>query len=245
MIVLTACLTVAVTAWAGDPWKEKTYKEWSEQDVRKILDDSPWAKPLVISAMWRGGAPGEARDATDKPDTTLTRSSEGGGGAPSAGGGQSAAGSTADYAQIVYWIRWASARTVLQARARSAMLKGTAEAQAERILNQPITDHQIVVTGQDMSPFSKTDEIGLKEKTFLRLKTTKQKLSPSRVELIRAQDGKSITAIVLHFPLKSDSGEPLIAHDEKGVEFECRTGPLTLKTTFEPLKMVSKAGPDL
>ncbi len=241
---LLVILLISVSAYGGDPWKEKTYKQWDEKDVRRILDDSPWSKPVSITAMWQG-APGEGSDASGKAENQPVRNDSGYSGAPAAAGSGQNAGSGSDYAQIRFWVRWFSARTVLQARARLAILKGTPETDAEKILYEPATEHQIIVVGQDMSPFSKTDEIGLKEKSFIRLKKTKQKLSPSRVELIRSTDGKRIAAVVLHFPLKSDSGEPLIARDEKGVDFECRAGPLSIRTTFEPPKMVSKDGPDL
>ena len=50
-----ACLAYAVAAWAGDPWKDKTYKEWNEIEANKILTDSPWARPVVVVASWRIG----------------------------------------------------------------------------------------------------------------------------------------------------------------------------------------------
>jgi len=30
--------------WAGDPWKERPYTEWTEKECRNLLQDSPWAK---------------------------------------------------------------------------------------------------------------------------------------------------------------------------------------------------------
>jgi hypothetical protein len=34
--------------WAGDPWKEKPYTEWTEKDCIKILQKSPWGKRVLI-----------------------------------------------------------------------------------------------------------------------------------------------------------------------------------------------------
>ena len=34
--------------WAGDPWKEKPYTEWTEKDCMKILQKSPWGKRILI-----------------------------------------------------------------------------------------------------------------------------------------------------------------------------------------------------
>ena len=46
-VILSTMLLVLLGAgvvWAGDPWKEKPYTEWSEKECRKLLQDSPWAK---------------------------------------------------------------------------------------------------------------------------------------------------------------------------------------------------------
>jgi hypothetical protein len=95
-----------------------------------------------------------------------------------------------------------------------------------------------------MAPFAKSDEKSLMEKTFLKLKKNKQKISPAAVEIKKAQDGKKISGIVFYFPMKSPAGQPFIAADETGVEFECRTDVTSIRQNFEPQKMISKAGPD-
>jgi hypothetical protein len=144
-----------------------------------------------------------------------------------------------------FTLRWGSARTTREALARLAVFRGMPEADAEKIMNLPVTEHQLVLYGSDMAPFAKSDEKSLMEMTFLKLKRNKQKISPSRVEIKRGQDGKKISGIVFYFPMKSEAGEPVIAPDEKGVEFECRTEQVSIRQNFEPNKMVSKAGPDL
>jgi len=35
--VTAAVFLFAIEVWAGDPWKEKSYRDWSEKDVYKIL----------------------------------------------------------------------------------------------------------------------------------------------------------------------------------------------------------------
>jgi hypothetical protein len=243
MTVLLACLTLAVAAWAGDPWKEKTYKEWDEKDVNKILSDSPWSRPVTVPTFWRS---------TGNSDPNLGGQRVGGGGEASEGGGvagQGAAGTSGSgggggIPEAQFTVRWGSARTTREALARLAMLRGMSEADAGKMINLPATEHQIVLYGPDMAPFAKSDEKSLMEKTFLRLKKNKQKISPSRVEIKRAQDGKKISGIVFYFPMKSEAGEPVIAPDEKGVEFECRTDVVSIRQNFEPQKMISKAGPD-
>lgn len=45
--IARSLLTILLSAaflWAGDPWKEKPYTEWTERDIAKVNQDSPWAK---------------------------------------------------------------------------------------------------------------------------------------------------------------------------------------------------------
>jgi hypothetical protein len=46
--VIAFALLVTVDLWAGDSWKDKSYKDWNENDVRKILNESPWSKRIDI-----------------------------------------------------------------------------------------------------------------------------------------------------------------------------------------------------
>jgi len=247
MVVVFACSVLALAAWAGDPWKEKTYKEWNEAEANRILVDSPWARPITVLATWRTGG-------KSLPDSAGQRT----GGAGAAGersggigtdvtnlivsevGGASAGNST----EARFTLRWESARTAREALARRAILRGMSATEAEEVMNLPVTEHQLVLYGSDMAPFAKSDEKSLMEKTSLKLKKNKQKIFSSYVEIKRAQDGKQISGIVFYFPLKSQTGEPLLAPDEKGVEFECRTDVTSIRQNFEPQKMISKAGPD-
>jgi hypothetical protein len=41
---ILSVLIGATLLWAGDPWKERPYTEWTEKECRKLLQNSPWAK---------------------------------------------------------------------------------------------------------------------------------------------------------------------------------------------------------
>lgn len=243
-----ACLACSVAAWAGDVWKDKTYKEWNEAEVNKILSDSPWARPLVVVASWRIGGKALADSASRRTgDAASPREASGGISkdvTDSVENRETSGGDAREETAASFTLRWGSARTTREALARLAVLRGASAIEADRMLLQPIAEHQFVLYGADMQPFSKTDEMSLMQKTSLKLKTHKTKISPSRVEIRRGQDGKKISGVVFYFPLKTESGEPLIAPDEKGVEFECKAGETTFRQSFDPQKMVSKAGPD-
>jgi hypothetical protein len=243
MALLLACLALAVSAWAGDPWKEKTYKEWDEKDVNKILADSPWSHPVTVIAFWRSG--GGSMPTAGGRSGGAGEASEGAAAAGQGASGAGGAGGGGGIPEAHFTVRWGSARTTREALARLDILRGMSETVAEKLINLPVTEHQIVLYGSDMAPFAKSDEKSLMEKTSLKLKKNKQRISPLRVEIKKSQDGKKITGIVFYFPMKSETGEPVIAPDEKGVEFECRTDAVSIRQIFEPQKMISKAGPDL
>jgi hypothetical protein len=247
MVVVFACSALALAAWAGDPWKEKTYKEWDEKDVNKILTDSPWARPITVLATWRSGdksLPASAAQHTGGAGAAGERSGGIGTDVTNAINAEVGGASAGDPTQARFTLRWGSARTVREAAARLSILRGMSVTEAERVMNLPVAEHQIVLYGPDMTPFTKSNEKGLMDTTSLTLKKSKQKISPSRVEIRTSQGGKLISGIVFYFPMKSATGELFIAPDEKGVEFECRTGVVTIRQIFEPQKMSSKAGPD-
>src|SRR5258708_33408838 len=39
--VVAVAIFLAIDLCAGDPWKQKSYKVWDQNDVRKILNESP------------------------------------------------------------------------------------------------------------------------------------------------------------------------------------------------------------
>lgn len=255
LAALLTILLLAVNLSAGDPWKDKSYKQWDEKDVRKVLLDSPWAKEVRVSAPWRGGR---------GPAPSSPAPAGGGGYGESASGGMSAAGAQASgrasepdqdagSPQAIFIVRWVSSRTIRQAMARAAVLRGTPEADAERIVAQEVPEYVVMVLGRDMTPFAKADENALKEKSFLVVKKSKAKFAPARVEIQRprsssdqpqAAGGAAISTVVFYFARKAATGEPVLAADEKSVEFVCEAGGAQIRTNFELQKMAGSQGLD-
>ena len=53
-VILSGTLLVLLgssVVWAGDPWKEKPYTEWTEKECRKLLQNSPWAKRYSLGGV--------------------------------------------------------------------------------------------------------------------------------------------------------------------------------------------------
>jgi hypothetical protein len=239
VILILAVAVVATSLIAGsDPWKDKPYKEWDAKDVEKIMLDSPWARPVIVSATWKPTS-----------GSAITAVAGGSGSNPGGASGGSISKSADDPAganrEAVYYVRWASSLTLRQALARKAELRGTPAEKAEQILQQQPETYIISVQGADMSPFAKVDEMSLKQKTYLMSKKTKQKLSPDRVEFRRAPNSQNILDVTFYFSKKTSSGETVVPSDEKSLEFSCETPVTKIKTNFDLVKMTGASGVDL
>jgi hypothetical protein len=234
----------ALFAWAGDAWKDKPYQQWDRKDALKVLNDSPWSKTIAVNVTWRAiaapSAGGEARDGYGPMGGTSPGGPGQGQPTPMTSGDEGGA------AVAEFHVRWLSSRAIREGLARLQILEGKmTEADAEKYLAQPVSDYQLLLFGQDMSPFDNSDENSVKEKSYLELKRSKEKLAPANVQIQRTPDGKRIVAVFFSFPKKTSSGGATVASDEKSVEFGCSAGPFRLRTSFEPSKMVDRQGSDL
>lgn len=272
-LVLALVLLVSV-AYADDVWKSKPYQQWELKDVQKILADSPWAHVVHVTATWRkpgdASLPLEPGGSTPGNYGTQSGSTSAGSGAgagaasaPSSGsmpGGPSNAntGSLAQNQSILnsanapeanFAVRWFSARAVRQALSRAQVLSGAmTEADATKALADEPTEYAITVVGQDMTPFLSAEEKELAAKASLQPK--KQAKIPAthasiqRIPGRKPEDPRSIAAVVFYFAKKSASGDPLLAPNEKNVEFLCESGKATIKTSFDLSKMALANAPD-
>lgn len=233
--VFLALILSGSYAWASnEPWKSKPYQQWDDKDLQRIFTDSPWARMIVITRSW---LPLSAKDFPEKPLGAAPRN------LPSQVGQSDGATIGSDVTFNVYW---ASSRVMRQASARQAVLHGgKSETDAEKFLNQPADEFEIVIQGVDMAPFVRKDEKFFQANAYLQPRKSKQKFSPSHVHYERDEAGQLVTAAVFFFPKKISSGEPIIANDEKNVEFTCKLESATWRVNFEPQKMVGQNGPDL
>ena len=250
-------LLLAVPLWADDPWKSKPYTDWTEDVARRVLNDSPWARETKIDATWRGsdgGSSGSGGLATPgasgaRGRTTADTSSGGPGTASGAASidqtrGPQLGDPTA-VPQASFVIRWGSSLILRQAIARLNLLRGAPEASVQKLLEQQFVEYQVVVAGQDMTPFAEAEEKEMQEKAFLQPKHSKQKISPSRVEVTRGPDGKRIISVSFFFPKTTPTGEPTLASDEKGVDFSAPLRRNNLRCSFDLQKMSGPQGRDL
>jgi hypothetical protein len=234
-----ALASVAALAISSEPWKDKEYKSWTQDEVQKILYESPWVKMVEISAPWLKGrmqyltplpTDCDGRPDMNRGDRTPT--------SWTLGGSESV---------VIYQVTWQSARTVRAAKLRESMLCGRGNTErGEEMLEEQGDYYIITVRSPDMTPFKGIDEDGLTKATSLSAKKTSKKISPESVIIGRYSNNNGAPyMLTFKFPRRSDNGEPTIANDEKEVEFASQIGKFSLKTKFQMQKMTVKSGPDL
>lgn len=50
-MLLTAALALAATLHAQDFWVKKDWRQWSERECEKMLENSPWSKTVTVQAV--------------------------------------------------------------------------------------------------------------------------------------------------------------------------------------------------
>ena len=233
---LMAAYLLAASVWAGDPWKDKAYKQWDEKDIRKVMTESPWVRAVQVENTWG--------DASVVKAPTLGAS----GTAASSDPRDIARGATpitGTLPEAVFVLHWASSRTIRRAQARRAILRGIQEADAEKFLAQDLAEYQVVVLGADMTPFAKVEEKELKQKSYLGLRRAKTRLLPERIQIERTPDGAKVVAVHFYFAKKTEAGQATFSADERGADFVCQAGKIALKTNFDFQRMTDNQGLDL
>lgn len=253
--ILAVLLAAGLAYGSNEAWKTRPYQQWDQNDVKEILTNSPWVKRTVVTATWRpgsltapdaGGQPQPSQGGPAAQQHTGMGGSTGGseGGAAPNGPAPPSMGSDSPEAQFL--LRWSSSQTVREAVARDAVLNGrSSEAQAEQYVDQAPTDYEIFVYGTDMTPFANETSDTLKSKAYLEVKPSKEKVSPSSVEIVKDVDGKKIQSLVFLFSKQSANGQPLLAADDKEARFDCKLKYVHLDVPFDLRKMVGKNGRDL
>jgi hypothetical protein len=237
--VLLVLVLLTFTAWPvhafkDEPWS-KDYKSWTNEDVQKILYESPWVKMVEMGAPWLKGPTHFLTplpmDCNGRPDMTKDRT-------PASW----AMGNTESI--VIFQVTWQSARTIRAAKLRQSSLCGKEESErGEEMLEDQPEQYVIVVNSPDMTPFDGMDEDALLKNTSLQSKKTQKKIGPESVSIQRY--GKTVRSLTFKFPRKTDTGEPLISPDDREIEFVAQSGKFNMKAKFQPPKMVGKNGLDL
>jgi hypothetical protein len=229
--LFASLLLFAFCLGAADFWQSKPAAEWSDKDLQKMMNNSPWARPFSVS-MSGPAPPTLGRGAGNSPaDDTAAPApiSEGGGGGRGGRGGGGAATSGAGGpapvadASMTVVARWQSALPVKQAFARLG--NGSAPEHEE-------TSYVIVLSGP-LRPFLRGDAEALK-KAIVGMSSLaakgKDALRPAELQI-----GSNQKAIEMLFAFPRSAPFTL---DDKEVEFSTKVGDLALKYKFRLKDMV-------
>ena len=235
---------VSAVAWAGgdDVWRSKPYSQWTDEDIQKVFTASPWAKTVTVEGTWK--------HVVGVNSANGSLNAGGSGGTKGMGGGSTVLPAEADLASGTkgpdepFSVYWMSSETMRAALARRSVLhNGKDPSEAQKYVEAPMEEFEIMVQGPDMSPFYHQDEKYYQLNAALEVKKTKQKVMPSRVVYGKDANGH-INAATFFFP-KKVNGQDWLSASDKNVEFTCKLGLSTLHAVFEPSKMDNQKGPDL
>lgn len=271
--IVAVLATFGLAYGASQVWMSKPYQQWNENDVREILQHSPWIKETTVLASWEGsqsmqnpGMPPEGQPRQTQPPQGGSGTMGGGGGTTGGGGtmgggggayqqgggaqqpGQPGMGQqqTAEGRNVTYIIRWNSAQTIRDAIARQAILNGRAsQSQLQQYVDQQPNVYQVFVFGPDMTPFAQETNDTLKSKAFMEVKPSKEKIAAAQVEIVKSPNGGSITGVLFSFPKQGTDGKPVIAPNAKEAHFDCKLKLAHLGANFDLRKMVGKNGQEL
>ena len=218
---LTLLLGVMVSiAFAADFWTTKDFLQWGDKEVKKMLNNSPWARTVVVSmgggGMGRGGGGGGG--GTQTPGSYGGR----GMGGPGGGGGM----------QRQFVVRWISALPVKQALMKAQYGEEAATAEESQLfLSRQDTHYVIGVSGFPgrMAQMSQRDPDRFKQSAFLKRKK-KDNIYPEQFD-IRGNEQEA--EIIFAFPRGDE-----ITLDDKNVELEVKLGQMTVKRKFKLQDMV-------
>ena len=196
LLLLSGCL------FAADVWQTKPFTEWTDKDLQKILNNSPWAHSFTLptgggpsdfdsassGGGGRGGRGGGGADQDSAPAPISESSGRSGRGGGSGGGPPVPSSAGGVSLEIV--ARWQSALPLKQAFVRVKYgAEGASSAAAKEVLDRDDGSYVIILSGPLRALLRGTpDELkaGLMEATTLSARG-KAAIKPSDLQVNTAQ----------------------------------------------------------
>ncbi len=240
-------LLAASLLWAGEPWKEKPYTEWTGDDVKKILEDSPWAQKVKSYKM------GTRVVVTQRPSYAITGRHR----RPTRNTTTAKFGvktvfvtpkPTEETIPAVlesheFELLWLSALTVRQGFVRRRVLEGTlTEEEGERLLASGPDHYVIALAGLGVYSLSTVPE---KEFRSASLKTRKgKKVIPLDRYFRGVDESGALTQVLFYFP-REWNGAATLEPGETRVTFLLETQAGRIEAKFKLKQMVRGGAPDI
>jgi hypothetical protein len=211
--VFTAVLVAGTVLSAREFWDDKVFTTWSDQELQRILTDSPWSlKAEVVDA-----AAAPARD--------------GGAGGRGGRGGRGGADGGRGPAQFNLTVTWRTALPMKQALIRSQIGPNAAvPAEAQGMLDQMEDAYAVSISGLPLAAGQAMT--GVQEATQL-LRPGKAPILPEQI--LTAPQADSTLMMLAIFPRSA-----VIAVEDGEVEFVSQIANLTIKRKFNLKEMVYK-----
>jgi hypothetical protein len=225
LLFLTALL-VSGLALGEDFWVKKDYTQWTDEDVRKILKDSPWAKEVIVTAPPGAGldavAPASNRSIGGIDAENSAPAPRGGRGGRGARGGDTGENSGPPAVLLTLNISWRSALPLRKALAKNrADLQGTLDHEDE--------NYVIVLSGL---PARMTRAIQNSEE--LKQSTLRRgRKPPIRLAAVDVSPHTQTVDVIFAFPRTER-----ITAEDKDVEVVLKVAQLEVKKKFSLKEMV-------
>lgn len=222
---------------AQEPWRDKPWRNWTIEDVRKILTHSPWVQstyipyqpqrsgedleitPPPILDVRVGSFPGEVLNPAEshpvlRPDQT-------------------------------FFIRWESAKTIRRALFRECELRNPCpnSMKAEE-LDAISTEYLITIVSDPLNQLPPAYESRLKENSALRFHRSGSQERPVRVVVRYRERASNPDAYEFYFSRTLATGKDVIVSQEDQIDFLAQVGPRIFRARFNPPKMRTPQGPD-
>ncbi len=223
--------SLVLAAWAEDPWKSKPPSEWTLKDVDKILTDSPWTQTVMAPTRWaRVG--GEKWEMGPAPSGVRV--------------GKATVEVNPDRSDQMGWfrLRWETSRTIREALAREAQLRGL----SGQPYSRPREDKEHHVLALVWDPFvfqaPKSSEVEAAASSYIKPRRLGLEVRPARVEYRRDWNGR-LNAVAFYFPRKIENGREVVDGDEDRVDFTWHVGAAVINGRFQPRKMAAQGRRDV
>ena len=253
-ILLVSCILLLITTpvWPRKFWKESAYSDWSEKEVMRMLNKSPWAKELTVSLQRPQGVSRTTMRTGRRDGPNASGRGFGGGGfGGGRGGGRGFGGRGTGRGfppAMNLTLRWYSAMPIKQAFAR-AQFGDQAQSTAELAeLLAPEENHIIIgISGlparMTRIPADRQQAVieRLRSESFLKIKGREPialqavQMRKEQVHLLNARTGQS--GFELIFVFARPTSNPITVK-QKNIEFVTRLMGRKVSKKFKLKDMV-------
>ena len=235
-------VTVCPTLMAGDEWRKKPAEQWTEDEARQVLNDSPWAKRVKVRYLETSGGRRSGGTSPMPGGSPIPGGSPVPGGNPPmggppipGGGGGGGPRGVRTASEIV--VRWESASAISLALAKLGIERAPG---LERVKDSyVIAALAVPEMGQDIGDMDDPSTLDRLRDGARLLIGNQRSIIPDRVQASRSDEG-----LMVFFIFPKEKVGPL--GDEK-LKLLARIGPAQLSAEFKPkdMNLAGSASPDL